>query len=108
MIEALCSPRPAPITASCPLQRGHGCGSVIARPTRSLLVLGSALGSVANISSCAAILSPAPPAKMARHVAAKRIDHLRGRRHGLNKVAVGGTASAIKRNHFLKPPRRYF
>src|SRR5262249_43689934 len=68
----------------------------------------SALGSVANISSCAAILSSAPTAKRARYVAAKRIDHLRGRRHGLNKVAIGGTASAIERNKFLKPPLRYF
>src|SRR5262249_10366300 len=84
--------------------RSTGRSSFTLRPIRPP----SALGSVANISSCAAILSSAPPAKMARHVAAKRIDHLRGGRHGLNKVAIGGTASAIKRNHFLKPPVRYF
>src|SRR4029077_7673132 len=34
IIEDLCGPRPAPITASCPPQRGHGSGIVIAKPIR--------------------------------------------------------------------------
>src|SRR5262249_17396909 len=49
MIEALCGPRPVPITASCPLQRGHGSGSLMARPTRVV----SSTGAAPNMASCA-------------------------------------------------------